>query len=223
MAETAAKAFLFDLNGTMIDDMQFHTEAWHAILTRDLGLSMTKDEVKQHMYGKNAELIYRLFGKEKFTEDEIERISLQKEQSYQLAFRPHLKLISGLDVFLEEAYKQQIPMAVGSAAIPFNVDFVLDGLNLRKYIPVTVTADDVKLSKPDPETFLKAAELLGVDPENCIVFEDNPKGVESALKGGMNAVVLTTMHEEHEFDGLPNILAFAKDYTDPFFKQLLQD
>ncbi len=114
-------------------------------------------------------------------------------------------------------------MAIGSAAISGNVDFVLDGLNLRKYIPVAVSPDNVEMSKPHPETFLKAAELLGVPAENCIVFEDNPKGVEAALNGGMNVVVLTTMHEEHEFDGLPNILAFTSDYTDPFFKLLLED
>lgn len=223
MSDTPAKAFLFDLNGTMIDDMAFHTKAWHAILTKDLGLNMSLDEVKLHMYGKNEELFVRLFPKGKFTDEEINHIASKKEEAYRNAFRPHLKLINGLDSFLEQAWKKKIPMAIGSAAISGNVDFVLDGLDIRKYIPVAVSADDVELSKPHPETFLKAAEKLGVAAENCIVFEDNPKGVESALAGGMNAVVLTTMHEEHEFDGLPNILAFASDYTDPFFNHLLQD
>ena len=77
-----------------------------------------------------------------------------------------------------------------------------------------VSADDVKNSKPDPETFLKAAELLGVDPSNCIVFEDAPKGVESAQNAGMKCVVLTTMHEEHEFSQYNNILFFVEDYTE---------
>jgi HAD superfamily hydrolase (TIGR01509 family) len=184
---------------------------------------MSLDEVKLHMYGKNEELFVRLFPKGKFSDDEINRIALQKEEAYRRTFKPHLKLINGLDKFLEQAWKKNIPMAIGSAAISGNVDFVLDGLNIRKYIPVTVSADDVELSKPHPETFIKAAERLGVPAENCIVFEDNPKGVESALNAGMNAVVLTTMHEEHEFDGLLNVLTFAKDYTDPFFQQLLDD
>ncbi len=221
MDHTPAKAFLFDLNGTMVDDMEYHTVAWHNILNNDLGLSMSMDDVKQHMYGKNEELFYRLFGKEKFIDEEIQRLSLKKEKAYQEAFKPHLKLIKGLGIFLEEAWKHKIPMAIGSAAISGNVDFVLDGLNIRKYIPVTVSADDVELSKPNPQTFLKAAELLGADPENCIVFEDNPKGVEAALNGGMNAIVITTMHQEHEFEYLPNILAFITDYTDPFLKHLL--
>jgi beta-phosphoglucomutase len=211
----AKKAFLFDLNGTMIDDMGFHTDAWHHVLTADLGANMTKEDVKKEMYGKNSELLIRVFGEGHFSEAEMERISIGKEKKYQETFRPHLKLIAGLDAFLEKAHQQNIPMAIGSAAIPFNIDFVLDGLNIRKYFPVTVSADDVVHSKPDPETFTKGADLLGVNPSNCIVFEDNPKGVEAAIRGGMRSVVLTTMHTEEEFGGLKDILFFIKDYTDP--------
>ncbi len=212
------KAFLFDLNGTMIDDMQFHTEAWHEILTKDLGATITLEEVKQEMYGKNSDVLKRVFGKGKFSEDEMHKISLEKERRYQRSYKPHLKLIPGLYEFLEKAYQNQIPMAVGSAAIMFNIDFVLDGLDIRNYFPVTVSADNVRKSKPDPETFLKGAQKLEVEPQNCIVFEDNPKGVEAALRAGMKSVVVTTMHEKQDFDGLPNILTFIEDYTDPFLQ-----
>jgi beta-phosphoglucomutase len=132
-----------------------------------------------------------------------------------------LKLLNGLNDFVEDAYQKGIKMAIGTAAITSNVDFVLDGLHIRKYFPVAISADDVRRSKPDPETFVLAAEKLEVKPENCIVFEDNPKGVEAALNGGMKAVVITTMHTKNEFDGLPNILKFIDDYTDPFLKTLL--
>lgn len=216
-----AKAFLFDLNGTMIDDMAYHTEAWYQILTQELGADLSKEEVKLEMYGKNSEVLERVFGKGRFSAKEMEKLSIDKETRYQKAFKPHLKLIDGLDVFLERAYSKGIKMAVASAAITFNIDFVLDGLNIRKYFPVAVSADHVKLSKPDPETFLLAASRLGVSPEDCIVFEDNPKGVESALRGGMKSVVLTTMHEEHEFEGLPNILKFVKDYHDSYVQELV--
>nr|GFD38095.1 hypothetical protein [Tanacetum cinerariifolium] len=67
-------------------------------------------------------------------------------------------------------------------AIPFNIDFVVDGLDLRPYFSTIVSADDVTLSKPHPETFLKAAQLLGVAPADCLVFEDVPKGVEAAAR-----------------------------------------
>jgi beta-phosphoglucomutase len=218
----SAKAFLFDLNGTMIDDMNYHAKAWFDILTNDLKAKLTLDEVKKQMYGKNEELLIRVFGENHFTYEEMQKISIEKEKRYQQAFLPELKLINGLDQFLKKAFDKNILLAIGSAAVPFNIDFVLDNLNIRHYFEVIVSADDVMISKPHPETYLKAAELLDVDPANCIVFEDAPKGVESAANAGMRAVAITTTHEEKEFAEYNNVLFFAKDYTDKSFDQLLQ-
>jgi beta-phosphoglucomutase len=164
MAQT--KAFIFDLNGTMIDDMQYHSAAWFSILNDDLRAGLTRAEVDKQMYGKNEE------------------------------------------------------MAIGSAAINFNIDFVLDNLHIRHYFGAIVSADDVTVSKPDPETFTKAAVLLGVPHGDCIVFEDAPKGVEAALRAGMRSIVLTTMHEKEEFSRYSNVIRFIKDYTDPSLDEL---
>nr|WP_315419881.1 HAD family phosphatase [uncultured Pedobacter sp.] len=208
------KALLFDLNGTMINDMEYHTLAWYSIMTEDLGAALNYESVKKEMYGKNHEVLERVFGKDKFSPVEIERLSVDKEKRYQEGYLPHLALIAGLDNFLERAKTAQIPMAIGSAAIPFNIDFVVDGLNIRHYLNAIVSADDVQISKPDPETFLKAAAALGVSPTDCLVFEDAPKGVESALNAGMQCLVLTTTHSLEEFDGYPNILGYITDYND---------
>jgi len=208
------KVLLFDLNGTMINDMEYHTLAWYSIMTEDLGAALNYESVKKEMYGKNHEVLERVFGKDKFSPAEIERLSVDKEKRYQEGYLPHLALIAGLDNFLERAKTAQIPMAIGSAAIPFNIDFVVDGLDIRHYLDAIVSADDVQMSKPDPETFLKAAAALGVAPADCLVFEDAPKGVESALNAGMQCLVLTTTHSLEEFDGYPNILGYITDYND---------
>jgi beta-phosphoglucomutase family hydrolase len=211
------KAFLFDLNGTMIDDMDYHVRSWHRILNQ-LGANLSKEEAKAECYGKNHEVIERVFPG-RFSEVEKDRMSIEKEQQYQEEYRPSLALIPGLMEFLIEAKNNNIKMAIGSAAIMFNIDFVLDGLNIRDYFDVIVSADDVSRSKPDPETYLKCASLLGVTPDDCLVFEDVPKGVESAYNAGMRAMVLTTMHEEHEFHQFNNVLGFHNDYTQMPFKQ----
>jgi HAD superfamily hydrolase (TIGR01509 family) len=207
------KAFLFDLNGTMIDDMHYHNKAWFHILNDDLGANMTWDEVKSHMYGKNTELLIRVFGKDRFTLEEMNVLSVEKEKRYQAEYRPILKLIEGLEEFLVASKNKNIRMGIGSAAIPFNINFVLDGLDLRHYFDSIVSADDVLESKPDPETYLKGAAELSVLPAECIVFEDAPKGVEAAQRAGMRAVVLTTMHEAHEFATYDNIIRFITDYS----------
>jgi beta-phosphoglucomutase len=214
------KAFLFDLNGTIIDDMAYHARAWFDILTNDLKTKMSYDEVRMQMYGKNEELLIRVFGEGHFTKEEMNEISMEKEKRYQKAFLPELKLIDGLDLFLKNASDRNVLMAIGSAAIPFNIDFVLDNLNIRKYFKAIVSADDVPVSKPDPEVFLSAARLLAVEPGNCLVFEDAPKGVESAGNAGMPAIVITTTHKEEEFAAYHNIMAYAKDYSDPYLVKL---
>ena len=206
-------AFIFDLNGTMINDMEYHADAWTHILNDILQANLPRAEVKKQMYGKNEELIHRVFGKDYLSSERMAELSMQKENYYQKAFLPHLKLLDGLDVFLASAKASGIKMAIGSAAITFNIDFVLDNLNMRSFFDAIVSADDVKTSKPDPETFLRAAELLGVAPTHCLVFEDAPKGVEAAQNAKMKSFVLTTLHAPHEFISHEGIIGFAPDFT----------
>ena len=204
------KAFLFDLNGTMIDDMDYHINAWHRILN-ELGANMSLERVKAECYGKNNELLERIFPG-RFSEEEKNRMSIEKETEYQQLFKPHLKLLPGLHDFLQKAKERNIKMAIGSAAIMFNIDFVLDNLNIRHYFDAIVSADDVSLSKPNPETYLLCAKQLNILPQDCLVFEDAPKGVEAAANAGMDCFVLTTMHEKNEFEGYRNIIGIEKDF-----------
>lgn len=203
------KAFLFDLNGTMIDDMEYHIKAWHRILN-ELGAEISIEKTKEECYGKNHELLERVFPG-RFSYDEKNKMSVAKETQYQKEFRPHLQLIKGLPELLEQYHRQGVRMAIGSAAIMFNIDFVLDGLGIRHYFQAIVSADDVVNSKPDPETYMKCAELLHILPSNCLVFEDAPKGVDAAANAGMACFVLTTMHQKEEF-AQSNIIGFAADF-----------
>ena len=214
------KAFLFDLNGTMIDDMQYHIQAWHRILN-DLGANLSLERMKEECYGKNGELLERMFPG-RFSEAEKKEMSLEKEKKYQAQYKPYLALLPGLDGFLKTAHESGIKMAIGSAAIMFNIDFVLDNLNIRSYFDVIVSADDVLISKPDPETYLSCASLLQYDPADCIVFEDSTKGVESAERAGMKAVVITTLHQPYEFEPYSNVLMCVKDYTDVRMEELFK-
>jgi HAD superfamily hydrolase (TIGR01509 family) len=206
------KALLFDMNGTMIDDMPYHIKAWHRILN-ELGAGISMERTKQECYGKNHELLERVFPG-RFTTEEKDKLSYEKEKQYQDEFRPHLKLIDGLDHFLEDSHRSGIKMAIGSAAIMFNIDFVIDGLHIRHYFDAIVSADDVARSKPDPQTWFNCAEKLNMKASDCLVFEDAPKGVESAWHAGMDTVVITSMHEKDEFSDYKNVIGFIHNYND---------
>jgi beta-phosphoglucomutase len=205
------KAFLFDLNGTMINDMPYHIKAWHRILN-ELGANISLEKVKEECYGKNQELLERIFPG-RFSKEEKNRMSLEKESQYQKEYRPHLQLIAGLDILLKRSREAGIKMAIGSAAILSNVDFVLDGLQIRHYFDAIISADDVMKSKPDPETYNKCAGKLAIAAKDCLVFEDAPKGAESALNAGMDCIIITTLSGTQEFDTYNNIISFIEDYN----------
>src|SRR5258708_22592663 len=157
-------AFIFDLNGTMIDDMKFHLKAWFHTLNDGLKAGLSCEEVRSYMYGKNEELRDRVFGAGHFSKAQADALSLEKEKKYQEAFRPHLKLIDGLPTFLERAAKNDILMAIGSAPPPFNFDYFLDNLSIRHYFKTIVSTDRLVNSKPHPDSFLQPPAPLAVSP-----------------------------------------------------------
>lgn len=213
------KGIIFDQDGTMIDNMMVHHWAWKGILS-DLGLDMSIEEVMEKVHGINEEILLRLFG-DTYSLEERQQISLDKEAQYRETFRPQLKLIEGLDSFLKEAKAKGIPMGVATAAPPENMDFVLDGLHIRDMFKVTLHARDVTKGKPDPEVYLKAAEGLGIPPEECVVFEDSPTGARSAFNAGIPVIVIKTTHAEKDFEGIP-VLRFIDDFSEISIDALIE-
>jgi beta-phosphoglucomutase len=214
------KAFLFDLNGTMVNDMPYHIKAWHRILT-DLGAAITVEQMKEECYGKNEELVERIFPG-RFSEAEKTKLGLAKEIKYREVFKKDLRLIQGLHDFLQNSHTAGVKIAIGTAAVMSNVDFVVDGTHIRHYIDAIVSADNVHWSKPHPETFLNCAEVLGIAAEDCLVFEDAPKGVECAMNAGMDCMVITTLHQPEEFSTYKNVIGFISNFDDPFLKNLIK-
>lgn len=204
-------ALIFDMDGTMVDNMMTHHRGWQKTLAV-YGLDLTLEEVMATCHGKNMEIIERLFPG-KYNAEERERISFEKESWYRSIFLPELKLIAGLAELLETAQKNGIPMGIGTAAPKENVDFALDNLGIRHYFQAVIDGDDVKKGKPDPEVFFKVADKLGVPYAECLVFEDSPTGAKTALNAGMKAIILTTTHRAEEFAEIPSVLRCVADFT----------
>jgi len=205
------KGLIFDMDGTMIDNMMVHHRAWQKRLLV-AGLTLSLEEVIAKCHGKNDDILLRLFG-DQYTFEERKQISHEKEDIYRTVFRESLTLVKGLSKLLENALQHQIPMGIGTAADIENVNYVLDNLNIRHYFSVIVCATDVNKGKPAPEVFFKVANQLGVAYEDCLVFEDSPTGAKAAENAGMNAIIITTTHQAHEFEIFPNVLKCVKDYT----------
>lgn len=199
------KAFLFDLDGTLIDTMHWHFKTWEMVV-QELGSSLKGDALMKELYGNGAELMHRLVPHRIFTEEEARAIVDDKEARYREHYGHNITVLEGASEFLEDALQQNIPMGIGTASNQANIDFALDFLDLRKYLNGIVGADDVEFSKPHPETWLKLAEALNTSPDHCIVFEDAPKGIEAAAKAGMKAIAITGHYTEKDFKNYENVL-----------------
>ncbi len=204
------KGIIFDMDGTMVDNMMVHHRAWQRKLA-ELDLDLTIDEVKEKIHGINEEILERIFG-DRFLLEDRRRISYEKEAAYREIFLPELRLVPGLQGFLEKAKAAGIPMAIGTAAPTENVDFVLNNLNLRPYFTAVLDAKSVTKGKPDPEVFLKAAAAMGLAVSDCLIFEDSVTGAEAARRAGAQAVIVTTTHGREEFAHYRHIVRYVEDF-----------
>lgn len=206
------RALLFDMNGVLVDDMAFHERAWIALAARH-GKELTLDEFRQKLSGRrNRDNLHYLFG-DALTASEIRAYEAEKEEAYRAAFRPHLAPLPGLLDLLDAARAAGLGIAVATSAPPENIDFVLDGLDLRRRFDAVVGEAEVKRSKPDPEIYLAAASRLGLAPGQCIVFEDSLAGIASGKAAGMPVVGITTTHIAGELVGCALVVADFRGLT----------
>jgi beta-phosphoglucomutase len=188
------QAALFDLDGTLVDNMEFHTDAWIALCARR-GLPMARERFLLDFAGrKNEEILAELWPS--LDAAGAHAVALEKEALYRSLYRPHLEALPGLLAFLDALEAKGLALAVATAAPPENWSLVLDGLGLRKRFRAVVGAADVKRGKPFPDLFLAAAQAVGAEPGECVAFEDAVLGVQAAVAAGMPTAGLTTTQTE---------------------------
>ena len=208
----AARAFIFDMDGTIVDNMAFHTQSWIAFFERR-GKAIEADEFFRATAGRQGPEIMRTYIGDHLQDEEIGLLNDEKESVYRELYAPHRKTTGGFDALVTRAKADGVKLAVATAAPNANITFTLDGLDLRRHFDAIVGAADVPRGKPHPDVFLAAAERCGVAPEHCIVFEDAPLGVEAARRAGMRAVVLTTTLPAEAFAEFDNVIHIASDFS----------
>jgi beta-phosphoglucomutase family hydrolase len=193
----AFKAAIFDMDGTMIDSMPYHAQSWKMFF-KNRGLEVSDAELKEKGHGTLYDIMPRFFG-EHLTREESYKLAMEKETLFRSLYAPYMEPIAGLRQWLDLLRRNQIKIGLGTAADYSNTDFTLDTLSLRPYFDVIVTSDLVPEGKPSPAVYLYAARQLGVNPEQCVVFEDTFSGVAAGKAAGMKVIAVTTMHAPHEW------------------------
>lgn len=192
---TFCKALIFDLDGTLADTMPLHLESWQMIGSK-YGVPITDQMINDRAGTPTKQVAEQLNADYGWALDPI-IVYRDKNHFYdvlQSRARPILSISEVFDV--AQQYLNKLPMAIGTGSTRADAQLAIDDLNIQDWFPVLVTADEVTHGKPHPETYLKCAAGLGIPPEQCVVYEDGPKGIESALNAGMNAINIVT-HQRH--------------------------
>ncbi|MDO8929914.1 MAG: HAD family phosphatase [Bacteroidota bacterium] len=186
-----AKALIFDLDGTLADTMPIHYTAWKNAAAK-FGIDFSTELFSQlagiPLY-PTVEKLNQLFGKNIDPKElgDIKEAEFEKN----MHFTPEIKIITDL----VREYYGKFPMAVGTGGSRRLSLKTLGIIGLQDYFDILVTSEDVSNFKPHPETFVKCAELMGVNPEDCEVFEDGVLGIQAAKTAGMMVVDVTEYYE----------------------------
>jgi beta-phosphoglucomutase family hydrolase len=206
-------AFIFDMDGTLVDNMAFHAQSWQALLD-ELGLHLRAADLLKKVAGMpNDKTLRHILGPQP-SNAQIRDYAERKEVLYRSLYGPHLKLIDGAADFIARARRLGLPLAVATSADRRNIEFVLGGLGVLDSFQAVVGAEDIVRGKPYPEIFLTAAARLGVPADTCVVFEDSLAGIEAAHRAGSRVVAVTTTLGPSAFQGLPGIAGIIEDYVD---------
>ena len=182
---------VFDLDGTLVDNMALHAEAFAQFMTRR-GLPPLDESQRARLDGKrNTDIFPDLLGRA-LPREELLAVSEEKESLYRMLSRGRLAPLTGLDRLLAILEENGIPVAVATSGPAENVRHTLAELGLAERITVIVRGDEVPRGKPHPDIFLAAAARIGVPPGECVAFEDAPAGVAAARAAGMVCIALTT-------------------------------
>ena len=206
------EAFIFDMDGTMIDSMPWHARSWVEFVARH-GLKLDVTDILARTTGRTGtESMRELFERE-LSDAECQTLVHEKEEIYRAMFSDNFTEVAGFSAFAKAAVARGLKVAVGTAGDKHNIEFAMSRLKMDPLPLAIVGGDEGFAGKPTPEIFLEAARRIGVAPERCIVFEDAPFGIEAARRGGMRAVAVCSTHTAAELAG-PHVIAAVRDYDE---------
>lgn len=194
-------AAIFDIDGTLVDNMALHAEAF-AVFAQRHGLPPLTPQDRARLDGRRNSEIFPILFNRAVPRDEWQAYEVEKEGLYRELSRGRLAPMTGLLRLLARLGADGVPMALATSAPEPNVVHTLEEIGLASSFTVIVRGDQVARGKPAPDVFIEAGRRLAVAPDQCLVFEDAPMGVVAAHAAGMPVVALTTSFDAAHFAGL---------------------
>ncbi|HLF36223.1 MAG TPA: HAD family phosphatase [Cyclobacteriaceae bacterium] len=214
------KGVIFDMDGVIMDNNAYHEKAWIEFC-KSYGISLTPEEIHHQIFGRIAKDTLEYIFKKNLRREEINFFVNQKENIYRDIYRKAIKPNPGLIGFLDDLKAHKLRLGLATSAPPGNVDYTLQHIPVRKYFEVILDAESVIKGKPDPEIYLKAIGMLGLVPEECIIFEDSIPGIRSGIAAGAHVIGVATTHKRDELKAVKWIVDDFRAINSEYLSRLI--
>ncbi len=214
---TNKKAVIWDLDGTLIDSVSHHWESWRVAMKAE-GFHFTHEQFVADFGKRNDEILRHRLGLD-LSDEDMRRIAWVKEELYRESVRTKgIELLPGVEYWLQTLQANGWLQALGTSAPRANIVAIFDVLGINTFFAAISSSEDVTSGKPAPDVFLAAARKLEVEPENCVVIEDAPAGIEAGKRAGMKTIGVLTTHAELQADiTVKSLLDLPRDYFERLF------
>ena len=190
-------SIIFDMDGVIVDSNPYHKIAWKMFCEQH-NILISDSELEKNVFGRTGQEALPILFKSNLNNELIKSYTEEIDGNFRKAFAPSIHPLLGLIDFLDDIQGKSIKYAIATSAPPVNVEFVLKNTGLRKYFDIIVDSTSIIKSKPNPEIYLKTANLLGIEPSECVVIEDSLSGIDAAIRAGMKVIGITTTHKAEE-------------------------
>jgi beta-phosphoglucomutase len=189
---TGTEAFLFDLDGVIVDSSEFHKKSWFEVM-RKLGVNFGEEDFKS-TFGMTNDIIIRKYVPNA-SDDEVRKIGEEKERIYRELAKGKIKPIPGSIEFIKFLKEKGIKLALVSSTPKENIEFLSDEIGMRNLFDVVISGSDIRRGKPNPDCYITAAEKLGVPTKKCWVIEDSQHGIDAGSSAGAKTIGILTTHK----------------------------
>lgn len=193
--------YIFDMNGVIIDDERFHQYSWKKLCEK-WGKTLTEEQFEKNIFGRREKDTFEFLLSREVAEEELGKLSDERTAIVMEEFGEQMHLVPGVREFLKGLHQNGAQIGLATSSRRPYMHYILDRFQLRPYFGAIVTSEDCIHGKPDPEIYLKAAHLLGVDPTSCVAFEDSVSGIHSAQAAGMKVIGIATTQSLETLEAL---------------------
>jgi beta-phosphoglucomutase family hydrolase len=213
------KAVIWDMDGVIVDTAQYHLKGWQIVFQKR-GANYTEEDFRRNTGMRSDSIIRRVLGEET-AQGEIMKIIREKDETFRQLMGQNIRPFPGVLNLITSLKEHGFKIAIASSAPMENIQLITQGLKIHNYFDAIISGWEVTKGKPDPQTFLLAAEKLGIEAKNCIVIEDAISGVTASKRARMLCIAVTNTTPREELRRADLIIDTLEEITIDDIERLL--